>query len=197
MMYGLPPSTAIRKAIPKDAFFSKLNITGKEKERFDSQVHKLTILGLINSDTVNLPATPDLKAIYVMEVQLNEPDYDERILDSLNRLGHKTVYVMTYQDRCKLATVEGTKFQTKWIKEDEVQLEMVGLDLGEAWANFVRFIGGLEEKGDFGETIEKIVKNEQIQNEIDKLEKKLAKEKQHHVQRELFAKIQELRKQLL
>lgn len=195
-MYGLPPSTALRKAIPKDAFFSSQNITGKEKERFDAQVHKLTILGLINPDTVNLPATSEIKAIYVMEVQLNDPDYDERILDSLDRLDHKTIYVMSYQDRCRLATVEGTRFQTKWAKEESIQLEMVGLDLGEAWANFVRSIGGLNEREDFEETIEKTVHNEKIQNEIKKLEKKLAKEKQNHVQRELFTKIQELKKQL-
>ncbi|MCQ2070973.1 MAG: DUF4391 domain-containing protein [archaeon] len=196
MMYGLPPSTSIRKAIPKDAFFSSKNIMGKEKERFDTQVHRLTVLGLINPDTVNLKAASDIKTIYIMEVQLNEPDYDERILVSLDRLGHKTVYVMSYQERCRLAVVEGTVFQTKWIKEGEVKLEMVGLNIGEVWANFVRSIGNLTGEEDFEETIERTVRNEQIQKQIDLLEKKLSKEKQNHVQRELFAQIQELKKKL-
>lgn len=196
MMYGLPESTEIRKSIPKGVFFTSKNILGKEKERFDRQVHKMTILGLINPETVNLGPSQEIKAIYVMEVQLNDPEFDERILDSLDRLGHKTVYVLTYQDRCRLAVIEGMKFFSKWVKGESIQLEMVGLDLGEVWANFVRSIGGLDEGGNFDETIEKTVRNEQIQKEIDRLEKKFAKEKQNHVKRDLFAQIQELKKQL-
>lgn len=196
MMYGLPPSTDLRRSIPKDVFFKNKNIVGKERERFDLQVHKMTVLGVIRPGVVNLEPSQDINAIYVMGVQLNDPEFDERILDSLDRMGHKTVYVLSYQDRCRLAVVEGTKFFSKWVDEEDIRLEMVGLDLGEVWANFVRSIGDLTEEGDFGETIEKAVRKEQIQKEIDRLEKKLAKEKQNHVQRELFARIQNLKKNL-
>ncbi len=156
----------------------------------------MTVLGVIRPGVVNLEPSQDINAIYVMEVQLNDPEFDERILDSLDRMGHKTVYVLSYQDRCRLAVVEGTKFFSKWVDEEDIRLEMVGLDLGEVWANFVRSIGGLTEEGDFEETLEEAVRKEQIQKEIDRLEKKLAKEKQNHVQRELFAQIQTLKKNL-
>ncbi len=197
MMFGLPAATEIRRPIPKDALFSKFNVTGKEKNRFDSQIHKITVLNTITPETVNINSTDSVKSIHVIEVQLNDPDFDRRIIDLLNRMGHKAVYAMRYENRCKLVVMEEKQFQTEWKLFDSISLELIGLDLSEIWANFVRIIGGLSDSEDFDETIRVAIQNEKIQKQIDTLEKKLAKEKQNHVQRELYAQIQLLKKQLL
>ena len=196
-MFGLPASTELRRAIPKDALFSKFNITGKEKARFDDQIHKITVLNVINSETVNIGSSDDVKAIHVIEVQLNEQDYDPKIVDLLNRMGHKAIYAMTFEGRCRLAVFEGKQFQTDWDLSDNIRIEMIGLDFGEVWANIVRMIGGLSPKEEFKESIDKAIHNDRIQKQIDLLNNKLAKERQNHVQRDLYAQIQELRKQLL
>ena len=196
MMFGLPASTELRKAIPKDALFSKFNVTGKEKNRFDDQIHKITVLNVINPETVNIEPSEDVKSIHIIEVQLNDPDYDPKIIDLLNRMKHKAIYAMRYEKRCRLVVFEDKQFQTEWRMFDSIQVELVGLDLGEVWANIVRSIGGLSDSEDFRESVEKAVHNEKIQKQIDTLEKKLAKEKQNHVQRELFAEIQSLKAQM-
>ena len=196
MMFGLPVSTEIRKAIPKDALFSKFNVTGKEKNRFDDQIHKIVVLNIINSETINIEPTEEVRSIHLIEVQLNDPDYDTKIIDLLNRMGHKAIYVMEYEKRCRLAVFEDKQFSTDWRLMDDVTLELVGLDLGEVWANIVRSIGNLSETEDFKESVAKAVHNEKIQKQIDALERKLSREKQNHVQRDLYAQIQELKKQL-
>jgi len=196
MMFGLPASTELRKSIPKDALFSKFNVTGKEKNRFDDQIHRITVLNAINPETVNIGPSADVRSIHVIEVQLNDPDYDPKIIDLLNRMGHKAIYAMRYENRCRLVVFENKRFQTEWRLFNKIEVELVGLDIGEVWANIVRSIGGLSESEDFRESVDKAVHNEKIQKQIDNLEKKLAKEKQNHVQRELFAQIQELKGQL-
>ncbi len=196
MMFGLPASTELRKAIPKDALFSKFNVAGKEKNRFDDQIHKITVLNSINPETVNIGPSDDVKSIHIIEVQLNDPDYDPKIIDLLNRMRHKAIYAMRYEKRCKLVVFEDKQFQTDWRIFDSIRVELVGLDLGEVWANIVRSIGGLSVSEDFRESVDKAVHNEKIQKQIDLLEVKLAKEKQNHVQRELFAEIQSLKAKL-
>ena len=109
---------------------------------------------------------------------------------------HKAIYAMRYEKRCKLVVFEDKQFQTDWRIFDSIRVELVGLDLGEVWANIVRSIGGLSVSEDFRESVDKAVHNEKIQKQIDLLEVKLAKEKQNHVQRELFAEIQSLKAKL-
>lgn len=145
---------------------------------------------------MNIEPSEDFKSIHIIEVQLNDPDYDPKIIDLLNRMRHKAIYAMRYEKRCRLVVFEDKQFQTEWRMFDSIQVELVGLDLGEIWANIVRSIGGLSDSEDFRDSVEKAVHNEKIQKLIDTLEKKLAKEKQNHVQRELFSQIQELKKQL-
>ena len=103
---------------------------------------------------------------------------------------------MRYENRCRQVVFEDKRFQTEWQKFEDIRIELVGLDLEEIWANIVRSIGGLSENEDFKESVSKAVHNEKIQKQIDVLEKKLSKEKQNHIQRELFAQIQSLKAEL-
>lgn len=195
-MLGLPPSVSIRKAIPKDAFFRSRNITGPEKRRFDEQVHKLTVIGLISPDTVNIDPGSGIEAIYVMEVQLSARIYEPKIIDSLERLGHKTVYVLKYGEWQQIAVKEGLFFCSEWDNAGALSLKLVGFNLAEVWANIVRGIGSLSEEGDFEDTVRTAVENDKVSKQIEALEKKMAKEKQNHVKRELFAQIRELKSKL-
>ncbi len=139
-MYGLPLSTDIRKVIPKDAFFTSKEIKGKERTSFDDQVHSMTIRSLISPDTVNLPKGR-VSAIYVMEVQLNEPELKDSNLMLLNKLGHKTVYVLSYSDKARLAVVENLSiFRSDSMRIDDVDIDLEGLDLDKVWENIVRSI---------------------------------------------------------
>lgn len=196
MMLGLLSSIEMRKQIPKDVFFKSKEIKGSEKQRFDQQVHKFTVVGIISPQTVNIESGADISAIYVIEIQLNTKQYDSRIIDSLERLGHKAIYLLSFDNLLQIAVKEGLLFHSDWKKEDELNVELVGLNLDEVWANIVRRLGDLPDEGEFKDVIENAVRSAAIRNQIEVLEKKMAKEKQNHVLRELYAQIQELKQSL-
>ena len=174
-MLGLPPSTDVRKAIPKDAFFSSKNIKGREKERFDKQVHSITIRSIISPESVNIDKGKDVSAIYVMELQLNVQDCDDGNLMLLNRLGHKTVYVLSYGDVSKIAVVEDIVFQTDWKPNADHTLELEGLDLDAVWTNIVRGLGNLPRDEPFHEAIAWEKRTRTYNTQIADLEKKFQK----------------------
>lgn len=196
MMLGLPSSIEMRKQIPKDVFFKSKEIKGSEKQRFDQQVHKFTVVGIISPQTVNIESGADISAIYVIEIQLNTKQYDPRIIDSLERLGHKAIYLLSFDNLLQIAVKEGLLFHSDWKTEDGLNVELVGLNLDEVWANIVRRLGDLPDEGEFKDVIENAVRSAAIRNQIEVLEKKMAKEKQNHVLRELYAQIQELKQSL-
>ncbi len=53
-MLGLPESTGFKKQIEKSKLLDMLGITGKERSRFVSQVHSVTMVAAISPETVNL-----------------------------------------------------------------------------------------------------------------------------------------------
>lgn len=194
-MLGLPPSTDVRKAIPKDAFFSSKNIKGRERERFDKQVHSLTIRSIISPESVNLDKGREVSAIYVMEVQLNIQDCDDGNLLLLDRLGHKTVYVLTYRDVSKMAVVEDIIFQTGWESSTDQSIELQGLNLDEVWESIVRTIGALPLDVPMKEAVSEVRRRREYDSKIADLERKFQKEKQNHEKRKIHAEIQRLKKE--
>lgn len=195
-MLGLPASTDLRKQIPKDAFFSSKNITGKDRASFDSEVHSMVIRSLISPESVNVPQGTNVKAIYVMEVQLNQPTLSPGNIKLLSKLGHKTVYVLAHSDSSTLAVYEKVPFFSDPVKVDDVRLSLTGLDLDQVWENIVRFIApGLSQQLPFKDAVDEYIRVAEIDKKIAALERKLAKAKQNHEQRSLYAQINELKKE--
>ena len=51
-MYGLPASTILNKPLYKKAVFEKFNLKTAERERFDADVSKMTLVARISTATV-------------------------------------------------------------------------------------------------------------------------------------------------
>ena len=195
MMLGLPESTDLRKQIPKDQFMSRFGVKGKDKTRFDSQIHAIIIRSQISPTSVNLRAGKDVSSIYVIELQLNVHECDGRNIEFLDKMGHKAVYMLTYGSETRLAVFEETLFITEWDRTGSSRLELIGLDLDEVWANIVRLIGDLPPEVPLKEAVEEHIRVENINREIAALEKKFTKTKQNHEQRAIYAEIQKLEKE--
>lgn len=194
-MLGLPLSTDTRKAIPKPAFFSSQGFKGAERERFDREIHSLTIRSIVNPESINLPRGKEVGSIYVMEVQLNIQDFDERDLHMLDKLGHKTIYVMEYGNIARIAIVEESVFMTDWKPLSELEIVLEGLDLDACWTNLVRSIGELPHDLPLSESIPLYLRLRELDRQLKILDKRIAKEKQNHIRRELHAQSLLLRKE--
>lgn len=195
MMYGLPTSTDVRKPIPKDAFFASKDVKGKDRSLFDSQVHSMTVRSIISPETVNLPKG-EIPAIYVIDVQLNQPEISDSNLLLLNKIGHKNVYVLSYSGHSRLAVVEGIVFMTAAMPSEETSVRLEGLDLDQTWDGIVRsIVPDLRSDLSLKEAVAEHRRISSINDKIGSLKKKLGTSKQNHERHDIHRLIKELEKE--
>ena len=76
-MLGLPPSTELNKPLPKTAVFAKFALTAKQREHFDADISRMTLVNAVSPHTVPaLAEGGEVKSFYVLSVQLKRKDYD-------------------------------------------------------------------------------------------------------------------------
>ncbi|MBR6203700.1 MAG: DUF4391 domain-containing protein [Candidatus Methanomethylophilaceae archaeon] len=136
-------------AIEKSKLLDMLGITGKERSRFVSQVHSVTMVAAISPETVNLRRGERVGSISVFEIQLNVQEPDRIIFDILGKIGQRSVFLVRYGSRCRLVAIEKEPFSTEWVLEESLKLSLDGLDLDDAWKGIVRPIAGIPDSGCF------------------------------------------------
>ena len=71
---GLPKSTELNKLLPKRAIYAKFQMNSAAKERFDSEISRISIVGELSPSTVGIAAGENIQAIFVMLVILKHKD---------------------------------------------------------------------------------------------------------------------------
>ena len=104
-MLGLPKSTEISRQLPKKAIFQKFELKPAQRDRFDADISKMVIVNAISQDT--LPALQKgetIQTIYVIEVVLKRPNFDEKNIQMLSKLiPQKILFALHYEDVIQLA----------------------------------------------------------------------------------------------
>lgn len=195
-MLGFPEITEIRRPIPKEEFFKYFEISGKVKQRFNEEIHSIIVRNIISPENTNIDRGKEVSAIYVIELQADAPEINDKELLLLNRMGHKAIYAETYGQNCRLAVYEGIIFKTEWHNINDFSIPIKGPDTDSAWAEIVRSIGHLPRDMPLNVAIEREAHDREIRSQIDALEKKLVNEKQHHCKREIYQEIVKLKSQL-
>ncbi len=199
-MLGLPKATELNKQLPKKAIYAKFSMNTAAKDRFDSNISRITIVNEISPQTVKtISATEEVPSFYVLLVSLKKKDYDERTIAQVFKLiDQNMLLVLDYQDECRLAIFHTKLIQSDWLKTADCTITLRGLDLSAIWQNIVTQVGGIEiEEGHSLE--EQIIIDERrakLQAEIARLEKLARKETQPKKKFELVQELQALRHRL-
>lgn len=198
-MFNLPHTTEVNKALPKKAIFAKFGLKASQRDHFDEDISRLVISHEITTSSIPALATIDIQSIYVVTVLLKRRDYDHRNIELLTKLiPQKMVIALMHYEQVQFAIFHERLFLTPWQPADEASLPLNGLSLDDVWQSFVTNIGDIDIKD--GNTLtEQIALDEQqekLRKQIAALETKLNKEKQYNIQRQIFAEIKELKKQL-
>lgn len=197
-MLGLPSSTAVRQNIPKQLIIEKGNLSTADRRHFDSDIHSITIVGELSENTVNIHAGKGIRRIMILEVRLRTEDYSRSSLLSIYKaIDQRMALLLRSENRFRLAVYNDLLIEGEW-SDSEPELRIEGIDLDSVWNNLVISIGGitLEENRTLSEQIAKNEEHRKILMEIDRLSSRMAKEKQPRIQREIYARIKELREQL-
>lgn len=198
-MLGLPKSTEIKKIIPKNALFAKFNMNTASKEKFDTDIRRITLIGEISKNTVAISQGETVTSFFVLLVSLKQEKYDERNIVLLSKLiDQNMVLVLEYENKAKLAIYHTKLMTSDWKPTNEYNLTLSGLDLDAVWQNIVVQIGQVEIEQ--GKTLDEQIATDELRkkliNEIDKLDKKARSEKQPKKKFELAAEVKKLKKQL-
>ena len=193
MSFGLPPSTEVNRQLPKKAIIEKFGLSGKERSRFDSTIHRIIITDEISSRTVNIPLGDDVKSIFFLKVELQSDDYDEKVIAMLFKLIEQNMVIILQSGiRYRPIVFRDVLIQGEWT--DDPDLKLSGLDLDEVWENIIKDVGGIviEDGNDLDSQIAIDEECRKLDAEIERIREKMYSEKQPRRKRELYVQLKEL-----
>lgn len=202
-MLNLPESTAIRppKIIYKKTIYERFKeqLSGKKKESFDGDITRISLTNELSEKSLRLPKTDGVPAIYVARIDLKTKDFSEDNIALLPKLfGQKMLLVLAFEGAFRLALYEEKLLAGDWQSEDEISIELRGLNLGALWENIACEIADIEVKE--GESLrDAVLKDEEkkkLKKQIESLEKRAAKETQSKKKLALFQEIKARKKEL-
>ena len=199
-MYNLPPQCAINKPLYKKAVFEKFNLKAAERDRFDTDISRMTLVARVSTATVPaLTKGKEIEGFYVLQVALKRKDYDNKNILMLQKLiQQKMVFALQYEDLTQFCIFHTRLQQSVWMPTDEATITLQGLSLDDVWNNIVATIGGLDAQAE--ESIEEQIihreQREKLLRQIESLEKLCRTEKQTRKKYELHQQIIKLKEVL-
>ena len=193
MSFGLPPSTEVSRQLPKKAIIERFALSGKERAKFDSTIHRIKILNEVSPRTVNIPEGKDVKSIFVLKVELQDEDYDEKVISLLFRLIEQNmVLVLESGARYRPIVFREVLIQGDWTQD--LDLHLNGLDMDDVWEDLIKQVGNIVvvEGNDLDSQIAIDEECRKLDSQIEKLRKKMSSEKQPRRKRELYSQLKEL-----
>lgn len=198
-MLGLPKATECSRQLPKKAIYAKFNLDNAAKEKFDSNVSRISIVNEISPNTTTLAAGNEIKGFYVLQVSMKQKDYDERVVSQLPKLiDQKMILLLECSGEGQLAIYHGKLICSNWQSLDDCKIQLNGFDLDAAWEDVIVQIGNIqiEDGKTLDEQIQANAERAKLDKEIARLEKLARKETQPKKKFELVQKINELRKKV-
>ncbi len=196
-MLGLPKATEMSKQLPKKAIYAKFQMNTAAKEKIDADISRITIVGEIAPNKVNILAGEEVKNFFVLLVSLKRKEFDEKTIATLSKLIPQNIlFVLEYGGESRLAIYHIKIMQTDWKPIEEQRIELQGLNLDKVWENLIVAVGGvdIEQGNTLDEQIEINEKRQKLEKEIAKFEKQARAEKQPKRKFELVQRMKEYQK---
>ena len=211
-MLGFPQTTEFNKRIPKQKFYENIDVSPALKRVFVEQIKLIHWRNKLAESTLNIAPGQAVTEIEVIEIKLIQPQLDEAVLRQIDKeIPYHILFVLSYGNKVqawtgyKEAAESGKKafkvnkyYHTEWMLEDELILDIEGLNMDAVWDNFIIQVGGveLEQGNDLAEQIELDDRKVQLTKDIEKLEKQARSEKQPNKKFQLAQQVKNLKKQL-
>ena len=196
-MFNLPQSTEVKRPFPKAQLYKRFELKQSQRDAVDADIARMDFVNSITPQTMPaLAEGTEVKAIFVVEVQLKRADYEVKNMALIAKLiPQRIIFAMRYGEKVQLA-VYHTKFLAgKWQSADTVGIPLVGLNLDAVWQNMVVSIGDMEivEGNTLAEQIHADDERAKLLSRIETLERQMRATPQKHKQRELYAEIKKLK----
>ena len=99
-MLGLPKETEMSKQLPKKAIYAKFQMNTAAKKKIDADISRITIVGEIAPNKVNIPTGDEVKNFFVLLVALKKKDFDEKTIVTLSKLIPQNIlFVLEFEEQ--------------------------------------------------------------------------------------------------
>ena len=211
-MLNFPKETIVNKMVAKNKFYEKANISNILKESFVNDIEKITWANKLAPSTMNISGSDNIKELEVFHIKLKSNNFNEKILEAIDKaIPYYILFVLEYNDKFQLwlgykeKTTNGTSkanivkyYHSDWEKEPNIILQ--GNKLENIYENFLSQLSdGLidtSSEEDLKTKVNQTVEIQKLENQIEKLTKKMTNEKQFNRQIAIRAEIKDLQKQL-
>ena len=216
MLYSYPKQAHFGKMIAKSKIYEHANLTTAVKDKFVSQIDKITWQYKLASATINLQATSSVPEIQVFDIRLKGNDLDEALLRIIDKAIPFPIFYQIYRDNevkikaaykrpsdaDKSKWVVESYFESEWIELDTPKEPLpLALDLGKLYEQMMKALMPKEliETGAQTAIKEQVELFEQIkakERAYDKLKAKRDREKQFNRKAELNTELKKLKKEI-
>lgn len=194
-MITFPDSTLVGKTVPKTAFYKNLEVNAHMKQRFVDDVASVTWMAKIAPSTLNVTDGKTVHEITVFRMVLKKEEVPSDVLMLIDKqMPRHTVFVLQHEGKCCLYVnykewhdAEQRQFdivktyQTAWVKDVDIVLNIEGSTMDAVFSSFVRQIAdGLldADTKDLHTAVMADKEREQLLKSINTLERQMLKEKQ-------------------
>lgn len=202
-MLTFPKKAEVGRIMPKEAFYKNLKLKNEIIEKFVSDIKRIVLEYKLSPDTLNVEKGEEVSEVLFLSLGLKKKELDYRIVENIARQNaHKLIFVLKYQEQIKLVLYYKKLYKTDWVSEEDVILNVNGLNLDTIWNGFVEQIAVkqdikiAQDNIDVAALLEQQEKILKLQREIDKLERASRNERQPKKKFELYTKLQDIKKQL-
>lgn len=208
-----PEKTEFKKRIPKQKFYTNMEITSNLKKAFVEQIKIIYWQNKLTSTTLNIDKGKSVLEIEVIEIKLNSKNLDEMVLSKIDKcIPYHILFLLEYEGMYQAfisyKEIENEKikvnkyYHTQWLEIENLPCKIEGLNMDSVYENFVRQIAGAElnvgsqEKKNLKEDIEQAEEKKQLEKQISALQAKIRKTKQFNRKVELNNELKKLKKML-
>lgn len=196
-MFGLPQSTDVRRSLPKAQLYKKFELKQSQRDAFDADIARMGIVNFIAHQTMpGIAEGAEVKAIFVMDVELKRLDYDPKNILLISKLiPYRMVFALRHEDNVQLAVYHSKLFTSPRHNVKDASIPLTGLNLDVVWQNIVSFVGSVNVAA--GNTLTEQIRIDEervnISRKIDSLERQMRSTSQPRRQRELYSEIKMLK----
>ena len=211
-MIDYPVSTLVGKPVPKNAFYKHLELNTRLRTRFVEDVEKIVWAAKYTPSTLNVEDGATVHEIVFFEVTVKAEDLTDEIFLTIDKMMPRhVVFVLVYEDRCRLLLnykewadkEKGTfsivkTFRTSWQPAEGVSLTIEGGTMDKIYESFAGQVSGFGTNN--AADTRRIIA---IENEIatkqklaEALQKKIRKEKQFARQVEMNTEARALKREI-
>jgi hypothetical protein len=209
-MLNFPKSTEFGKKVPKEKFYSRMEINSAMKRFFVEDIEQIVWRYKLAPSTINVSVGSNVLEIDVLEISLKRKDYSQAVFEFMDKnLPHHTLFALICGDEVQLLinykeAIENrtgkfkitANYKTDWKPQDQIQLTIDGLNMDKIYESFVAQVADTKLKVEAHENVKDAILQAQaklrLEKEISALESKMRNEKQFNLQLKISTEIKSL-----